>query len=229
MLVVAGLVRAPSIICATPPCPPPHAGEGRVGAVAGTSPATTTVDDASPVPISIPNLVRFGGPLREGKMRLPRAQQHTRNLARGWRQRHFAIDELIVEADCRCLLAGVRVIERAESGPIDGAQAHRARLATRIDLAIRQMESAGLRAGATDGDDFGVGGGVAGRGDLVATFGHDDAVTHDHGSKWPAPVGAHAFQRDLEGALHEIFSAHAQCPALCPPIAARSVSPTGAR
>src|SRR5260370_2275880 len=202
MLVVAGLVRAPSIICATPPCPPPHAGEGRVGAVAGTSPATTTVDDASPVPVSISNLVRFGGPLREGKMRLPRTQQHTRNLARGWRQRHFAIDELIVEADRRGLLAGVRVIESAESRPVDGAEAHRARLAARIDLAIRQMESAELRTGATDRDDFGVGSGVAGRGDLVATFRHADAVTHDHGSKSPALLGAHAFQREVDGALH---------------------------
>ena len=39
--VVAGLVPATSILLAPPPYPPPHAGEGRVGAVAGTSPATT--------------------------------------------------------------------------------------------------------------------------------------------------------------------------------------------
>src|SRR5262249_18074266 len=108
----------------------------------------------------------------------------------------------------RRLLARVRVIERAKSRPVDGAKAHRARLATRIDFAIRQMKSAELRTGAADGDDFGVGGGVAARGDLVAAFRHDDAVTHDHGSKWPTLVGGHAFQREIEGALHEIFIGH---------------------
>src|SRR6266849_9124965 len=196
--VVAGLVPATTIILLR---------ALKFGA-AGTSPAATPVGDSSPVPVSIPNLVRFGGPFGKRDVGVRRAQQHTRNLARGRRQRHFAIDELIVEADRRRLLAGVREIESAKSRPVDGAKAHRARLATRIDLAIRQMESAELRTGATDSDDFGVGGRVAGRGDLVPTFRHDDAIAHDHGSEWPTLVGAHAFQREVDSALHEIFAGH---------------------
>src|SRR5262245_49734738 len=97
------------------------------------------------------------------------------------------------------------------------------------------MESADLRTGATDGDDFGVGGRVAGRGDLVPAFRHDDAFAHDHGSKWPTLVGAHALQREVDGALHEIFFSHtgpripaAQCPAMRRPIVARPGSPTDA-
>src|SRR5262249_17811290 len=102
----------------------------------------------------------------------------------------------------------VRVIESAKSRPVDGAKTHRTRLATGVDLAIRETESAEFRAGAPDGGDFGVGSRVAGRGDLVPAFRHDDTVAHDHGSKRPTPVGAHAFQRKLDGALHEIFIGH---------------------
>src|SRR5579871_358401 len=92
---------------------------------------------------------------------------------------------------------------------MDCAEAHRARLAARVDLAIRQMESAKLGAGAPDGHDFGVSRRVAGRGDLVPAFRHDNAIAHDHGSEWPALVGAHAFQREVNRAPHKILLAHA--------------------
>src|SRR5262245_46161290 len=126
-------------------------------------------------------------------MGLWRAQVHAWNDASRRYKRHFAIDEFVVEADRRRLLAGVRVVERAEARPVDGAEAHRARLATRIDLAVRQMESAESHTGAADGDDFRVGRGVVGRGDFVPAFRHDGAVAHNHRSEWPTLVGAHAF------------------------------------
>src|SRR5258706_14943823 len=89
-------------------------------------------------PVSIPSLVRFGGSFGEREMGLRRAQVHTRNAARRRSERHFAIDEFIVEADRRRLLAGVRVIESAQPRPVDGAKAYRPRLATPIELANGQ-------------------------------------------------------------------------------------------
>src|SRR5258708_11976216 len=105
-------------------------------------------------------------------MRLRRAQMHARNDACRRSERHFAIDELIVKADRRRLLAGVGVIESAKSRPVDGAKAHRTRLATRIDLAIRQMESAELGTPAADGDDSGLGGARPTPGNLLPTLPH---------------------------------------------------------
>src|SRR5215831_1321506 len=95
---------------------------------------------------------------------------HPRNGVCSRSEQPFATDEFVVEADRRRLRARVGVIKSAKSRPVDGAEAHRARFATRIDLAARQMESAELRTGAADGDDFGVGRHIPGRGDLVAAL-----------------------------------------------------------
>src|SRR6266852_8633201 len=65
--VVAGLVPATPIILAPPPYPPPHAGEGRVGEVAGTSPATTPVCDYVLQAIEIRTVATFRKPEIRGR------------------------------------------------------------------------------------------------------------------------------------------------------------------
>jgi len=56
---------------------------------------------------------------------------HPRNGACSRSEQHLATGEFVVEADRRRLRARVGVIKSAKSQPVDGAEAHRARFATR--------------------------------------------------------------------------------------------------
>ena len=59
-----------------------------------------------------------------------------------------------------------------------------------------------------DRHHLGMRGRVVGRGHPVPALGDDLAVAHDHGAEWAAVIGAHFFERDGDGALHEVVVAH---------------------
>src|ERR1039458_8671268 len=73
------------------------------------------------------------------------------------RQRDFPVDEVIIEIDSRRVLAGVAVEDIPQARPVDRGQAHRARLATGVKVAIVQLERLQALAGLANGDNLGMG------------------------------------------------------------------------
>lgn len=57
-------------------------------------------------------------------------------------ERHLLVNEVVVEADGGSILAVVAVEDAVKMRPIDGAQAHRARLAGGVDVAASEVERA---------------------------------------------------------------------------------------
>jgi hypothetical protein len=59
----------------------------------------------------------------------------------------------------------------------------------------------------TDGDNFGVGGGIVRGGDAVGAFGEDAAFFDDDGGEWAAAAGANIFKAKRDSVAHE-FCGH---------------------
>jgi hypothetical protein len=144
---------------------------------------------------SIPNLLRTGGPLHERDLSVVRYQSEMRNPSQLRRLRNFAIDESIVEADLRRLDPRVGVIDALQSRPIDRGEAHRAGLAARVDVAVRQVESTKQRASATNGHDLGMRSRVIARRDLIPTLGDNRVVADNDRTEWSTAIRAHFFKR----------------------------------
>jgi len=119
------------------------------------------------------------------------------------REGDFVIDEGVVEAGAGGFDAGVGVVDGGGAGPVHGAEAHGAGFATGVDFAAFELEGTELLAGFADGHDFGVGGGVVGRGDAVGGGGDDLAVFDDDGAEWAARAGEDIVHREIDGHFHE--------------------------
>ena len=118
-------------------------------------------------------------------------------------QWHLIIQEGVVEADLGGLVAGVGVDEAVEPCPVDGGEAHRAGFATGVDGRPLQAEIGETGAGAADGDDFGMGGRVAGCRDLVTAFADDDPVFHHHRAERAAGAAVHPLSGEFDGTGEE--------------------------
>ena len=75
-------------------------------------------------------------PFPEGLQTLFAHQVEGGDLALVKIESDFVVDKRIVKADGGGILPIGGEVEAAEAGPIDGTQAHRARLATGVDFAI---------------------------------------------------------------------------------------------
>src|SRR5207247_7094879 len=80
-------------------------------------------------------------PFRKRRERLLTQELFHDQLALANRQSHFAVDEIVVESNSGRVLARVAVKDTAQARPVHRAQTHRARLATRVKIAIVQLES----------------------------------------------------------------------------------------
>lgn len=116
---------------------------------------------------------------------------------------NFAVDEGVVETDSGGVVGRIGVIETRETSPIDGAKTHGAGLTGGVELAVLQFERCEFGAGAANGEDLGVSGGIVARGDLVDAFGNDLAMAYDDRAERPAAAGADILERELDGASHE--------------------------
>jgi hypothetical protein len=70
----------------------------------------------------------------------------------------FIVDKMIVKFGGGSIMAATGKINGGDSRPVDGAQAHRARLTACVQDAIRQLKIVKLGAGESDSHDFGMGG-----------------------------------------------------------------------
>src|SRR6516164_4246510 len=157
---------------------------------------------------SIPSLPRTGGPFRECHLRIIRHQPDVWNPSQPRLQSDLTVNELVVEADVCRLGPRVGVIDAPQSRPIDCAEAHRAGLAARVDVAVRQVERAQQRAGTANGHNLGMRGRVVVGRDLVPAFRDDCVVADDDCAEWSAAVRAHFLKRKRDRAPHKCLFAH---------------------
>src|SRR5215470_17909235 len=107
---------------------------------------------------SVRNLVRLFQPFLEDLARLLGFEMDEWHGPVVDRLVELAVDVIVVEADSGRVDARVGVVYAIQSSPVDGAQTHRAGLATGVHLAALQVEGAELAAGRADGDHLGMGG-----------------------------------------------------------------------
>jgi len=112
-------------------------------------------------------------------------------------QSDLTVNELVVEADVCRLGPRVGVVDAPQPRPIDCAEAHRAGLAARVDVAVRQVERAQQRAGTANGHNLGMRGRVVVGRDLVPAFRDDCVVADDDCAEWSAAVRASATARSI--------------------------------
>src|SRR5262249_19367275 len=157
---------------------------------------------------SIPSLPRTGGPFCECRPRIVRHQPDVWNPSQTRLQSDLTVNELVVEADVCRLGPRVGVVDAPQPRPIDCAEAHRAGLAARVDVAVRQVERAQQRAGTANGHNLGMRGRVVVGRDLVPAFRDDCVVADDDCAEWSAAVRAHFLKRKRDRALHKCLFAH---------------------
>ena len=127
---------------------------------------------------------------------------HGDAAVRAWAS-EFGIDEGVVEASAGGIGGSGGVEDASGTSPVDGAEAHGARLASAVEIATGKLEIAQDVAGLADGDDFGVGGGIVGGGDAVGTFSDDAVAFDDESGERAAAAGTDVFDGECDGATHE--------------------------
>lgn len=115
----------------------------------------------------------------------------------------FAVQLVVAKADGGRFIAGVGEDDAADARPVGSGQAHRARLAGRIECGIGQVEAVDRGARPADGTDFGVCGRVSARHYPVPVFADNLAVADDDGAERAAFVHFAALERQFEGAGEE--------------------------
>jgi len=121
---------------------------------------------------------------------------------------NLAVNKAVIEPDPRRLGTRIRVVNAPQSRPIDRAEAHRAGLATRVDVAVRQFERPKPCAGSANGHDLGMRGRIVARRDLIPAFSDDRVIPDDDRAEWSATVRAHFLERKVDGVLHECPFGH---------------------
>ena len=131
---------------------------------------------------------------------------HHRNLApRKWLA-NFFVNRGIVKSD-PCRVAGnTGIVNCVNSRPVNGAQAHRARFARRVEFTAAKLEAAKIVASLPNCHHFGMRRGVIRRRDLICSFADYSAFFHDHASERPTTPGTHIFYREFYGPRHENVS-----------------------
>lgn len=138
---------------------------------------------------SIRRLIRLDNPVAEHLHGIGiRAVDHC-DFSRVGFHVDFFIDECVVKSGLGGFVASVGIKDAVWSGPVDGAEAHGARLATRVNVAACQLECIQVTAGVPYRDHFRMGGGVVGGGDAVGATAHDLTVFYDHTAERSALVG----------------------------------------
>src|SRR5450631_2185512 len=101
------------------------------------------------------------------------------NFAVGVGELDLAVNEGVVKTEFCGVGGGVGEKNANGPGPVDGAEAHRARLTARIHFAAGEFEGAELFACGADSHYFGVSGGIILDGNGVNTLGNNFSFADD--------------------------------------------------
>src|SRR5579864_602132 len=104
----------------------------------------------------IKNLVSLLHPQPESRQRLLAHHRNEWNGSLIAGKRHLLVDKFVIEADLLGVFASVREKYAGGSRPVDRSEAHRTRLAGRVDVAAFELERVQLPAGLTNSDDLGM-------------------------------------------------------------------------
>src|ERR1035437_3923382 len=88
---------------------------------------------------------------------------------------------------------------------LDRREAHRARLATGVKLAVIELKRLQPLARGADGRDFRVRRRIVRRCDLVPAAPNDFSMAHDDGTEWSATVRPHLGERKPDGSAHKFW------------------------
>ena len=128
----------------------------------------------------------------------------------------YGLDDLVVEEGVvEACVGGIGLGSAEEDGltarPVDGGEAHGARLAACVDGAALKLEVAEFLTGGADREDLGVGGRVVILGDAIDGGGDDLACAHDDGSEGSPTAGDDVLGRQVDGHLHVVRVALHPC------------------
>ena len=112
------------------------------------------------------------------------------------------------EADRRGVSFGVSKVNSIDPGPVNGAEAHGAWLATCVNFAAGKAVGVDFGTGRPNGNHFGVGGWVVGAGHLVLAFADDAPVLNDHSAKRAAAAGGDIRLGEGDCAPHKTIPIH---------------------
>src|SRR5690606_27298456 len=137
---------------------------------------------------SVRDLVLLQLPFPEGGQRFLAQELFHRQPPPGDGTRDLVVDEIVAEPDPRSVAARAGVVHALHPGPVDGRQAHGARLAARVQLAPLQAEGLQPPARAADGHDLGMRRGIVGRCHPVPAAADHLAVSYHHRAERAARV-----------------------------------------
>src|SRR5438128_3215770 len=142
-------------------------------------------------------------PGAKGLLGLVAHERNHRNPPAGERLAYLIVNEGIAKSDCCRVFSSVGKINPCRPCPVDGAKAHRTRLAGRVNLTIGKLESSKFLASFADGDDLRVRSGIIARSDLVGALRDDFSIFHDDRGEGPTFSRSNIFEREFDGPRHE--------------------------
>ena len=98
----------------------------------------------------------------------------------------FIVEEIVIKACVAGISGCCAVVDNSETCPVAGGEAHRAGLATGVELTIDEREIADSFCGGTNSINLSVSRGVVRCGNCVDAFSDDFSIAHDDSGKRPA-------------------------------------------
>jgi len=121
---------------------------------------------------------------------------------------NFPVDEGVVETGFRGIGCSCGEINAIEARPVNGPQAHEARLTASINLTTCELKCSEFLAGFSNGNHFGVGGGIVRWGYTVSGLGDNFSILYNQRTEGTAVAGLYILQCERDGALHESLFGH---------------------
>jgi hypothetical protein len=151
---------------------------------------------------SISFFVGFGGPRPKNGQALIAKQFFHRNTPGLVGFLQFVVYECVVESRARGIGCRARIENACGTRPVNRAQAHGARLASRVQMASRQLESSERAACCANRDNFRMRRRIVRSGHLIGALADDAAVFRDERSEWAA-AGLDISESQRNGAPHQ--------------------------
>ena len=125
--------------------------------------------------------------------------------ARGGRLGKLAVDEVIVKVDGCGIHLGVCKVDLFEARPVDGCQAHGARLAAGVDHGAGEIKVSDVRAGRTNRAHLCMRSWVIASGHLVGALADHHAVLHNHGAERSTRARGNIGVREFNRPFHVLL------------------------
>src|SRR5580765_8165162 len=101
---------------------------------------------------SVTDFIGLSFPLKKGGEGFVAEDLGHDQLAFADGQSDFAIDEVVIERNSSGVAAGVAIEDAAQASPVHGGEAHGARFATGVEVAIVELKGFEAAAGIANGD-----------------------------------------------------------------------------